>query len=263
MSGHALGFTALLSAGSMLLYSIVAWIFAVRLLLLARKNWSIPEVSLALGYLLIAGLGYPMAAASIGAWQALGETLALTTLIFACVILRVGLAGIFLFTWQTFRPKSMWGKSFFLTGAALLAADGLNSIARLLVAPGYDALVAIAGSGGSITLSIMLSALAFGWPAAESLSYHFKLRRRRALGLADPVVANRFLLWGIACTSSVFISLVNAGTAFFGLNLLENRPAMMTSALLGVLNSVLLILAFLPPVPYLRFIRRRAAAEQT
>jgi hypothetical protein len=82
------------------------------------------------------------------------------------------------------------------------------------------------------------------------------------LGLADPVVVNRFLLWGIACTSSLFISLVNVATALVGLSIVQYQPAMITSALLGVVNSILLILAFLPPASYLRFIRGRAGVMQ-
>ena len=124
----------------------------------------------------------------------------------------------------------------------------------------YEAAVLVAGAGPVIAMSL-LSALAFGWPAAESLAYHAKLRRRRALGLADPIVVNRFLLWGIACATSLFISLVNAAAALLGLGIFY-QPAMVTSALLGVMNSVLLILSFLPPVPYLRFIRRRWQAAQ-
>ena len=40
--------------------------------------------------------------------------------------------------------------------------------------------------------------LAFAWGGFEALRYFFLLRRRQALGLADPVVTNRFLLWAIA-----------------------------------------------------------------
>ena len=35
------------------------------------------------------------------------------------------------------------------------------------------------------------------WGAAESLRYFSMMRRRAKLGLADPLVTNRFLLWGL------------------------------------------------------------------
>ena len=262
MSGQSIGFVELLSAVSLLSYSIFAWVFATRLLSRARKSGSLPEVSLATGYLLIAGLGYPMAAASIAAWTSLGETLARAVLLMGCVILRIGLAGIFVFTWRTFRPEGGWARALCFGGILLLTLDGSYAVAQLFATTGYEAVVVIAGSGPVIAVSILLSALAFGWPAAESLTYYAKLRRRRALGIADPIVVNRFLLWGIACASSLIVSLANAATALLGLSILEYQPTILTSALLGVMNSMLLILAFLPPAPYLRFIRNRWQTAQ-
>jgi hypothetical protein len=125
-------------------------------------------------------------------------------------------------------------------------------------APSYAAAAVFAGTGPATVAIVALTAVVFGWPAAESLGYYVKLRRRQTLGLADPVVVNRFLLWGIACASSVFIAFVNVGAALAGRNIMEFQPAMIISATLGVMNSTLLILAFLPPAPYLRFVRRRA-----
>ena len=44
---------------------------------------------------------------------------------------------------------------------------------------------------------------------------------------------------------------------------MEYPPAMITSGTLGIVNSILLILAFIPPAPYLRFVRRRAGLAVT
>jgi len=229
---------------------------------MVRGSWPLPEVSLATGYLLIAGLGYPMAAASVAGGDFLGETNALAVLIVGSIIMRFGLAGIFVFTWKTFRPDAGWARTLTFVGIALLAINGAHGITALLAAPSYEAAVVFAGSGSPTVSIVALTAVVFGWPAAESLGYYVKLRRRQALGLADPVVVNRFLLWGIACASSVFIAFVNVATAVAGLNIMEFRPAMLTSASLGVMNSILLILAFLPPAAYRRFIRRRAGMSE-
>jgi hypothetical protein len=40
-------------------------------------------------------------------------------------------------------------------------------------------------------------ALGYGWATAELFRCYFQMRRRRALGLADPIVTNRVLLWGL------------------------------------------------------------------
>jgi hypothetical protein len=263
MNGAPLGFAELLTAVSLLGYSLFAWIFAVRLLRMVRGTWSLPEVSLATGYLFVAGIGYPMVAAGIGAWESLGETTSLSIQIVGGLVLRVGLAGIFVFTWQTFRAEASWAKALTIVGVLLLTANAVHGIAGLSAAPSFEAAVSFAGTGPPTIASIALAALAFGWPAAESLGYYLKLRRRQALGLADPVVVNRFWLWGIACASSVFVSCVNIAAAVAGRNLMEYQPAMITSATLGIVNSILLILAFLPPAPYLRFVRRRAGVSDT
>jgi hypothetical protein len=259
--GASLGFAELLTAVSMLVYSLFAWIFAVRLLHMVRGTWPIPEISLATGYLFIAGIGYPMVAASIGAWKSLGDTTALSIQIVGTLILGVGLAGILVFTWQTFRAEAGWAKALTIVTILLLAANAAHGIAALSSAPSFEAAIVIVGSGRRAIPSIALAALAFGWPAAESLAYYFKLRRRQALGMADPTVVNRFLLWGIACASSVFIAGVNIAATVAGRNIMEYQPAMIISATLGVMNSILLILAFLPPAPYLRFVRRRAGVS--
>jgi len=252
------GFAEILSALGMLVYSLFAWIFALRLLNTVRGTWSIPDASVATGYLFIAGIGYPMVAASIAAWETLGDATALSLHIAGTLILRVGVAGIFVFTWQTFRAEAGWAKALTSAAILMLAAVTVHGIAELASAPRFDAAVALVTSGPAAVASIALAALAFVWPAAESLGYYAKLRRRQALGLANPVVVNRFLLWGIACSSSVFVAGVNIAATVAGQNILEYQPAMIVSATLGIGNSILLILAFLPPAPYLRFVRRRA-----
>ena len=51
--------------------------------------------------------------------------------------------------------------------------------------------------------------VAMGWIAIESLRYRSLLLRRLALGLADPVLINRFGLWGSGCAAA---SLSSIGT---------------------------------------------------
>jgi hypothetical protein len=40
--------------------------------------------------------------------------------------------------------------------------------------------------------------LPLGWVGVEGLLKHVRARRRTALGLCEPIVSNRFLLWGLA-----------------------------------------------------------------
>jgi hypothetical protein len=61
-----------------------------------------------------------------------------------CVILRIGLAGIFVFTWQTFRPESGWARALCSSAILLLTLDGSYAVAQLFVTTGYAAIVVIA-----------------------------------------------------------------------------------------------------------------------
>jgi hypothetical protein len=90
--------------------------------------------------------------------------------------------------------------------------------------------------------------------------YHRQLRRRLALGMADPLVANRVLLWAIYALSATFVVAVQA---FYHLtlgNTLGHPVPLLASALGGSLSSVAVYLAFLPPASYLRLVQARADA---
>jgi hypothetical protein len=64
---------------------------------------------------------------------------------------------------------------------------------------------------------VVTLALVFAWTAAQSLAYHAMLRGRVALGIADPVVANRVLLWAIAGIATVVLYAVIAASMLAGL----------------------------------------------
>jgi hypothetical protein len=95
----------------------------------------------------------------------------------------------------------------------------------------------------------------FLWSAVEAFRYHAMLRRRLALGLADAVVTNRVLLWGLtggsAAAALVTITLLRL------LDVTYSAPiALFTAAVCGLVASSSLYLAFLPPAAYLRWLER-------
>jgi hypothetical protein len=103
------------------------------------------------------------------------------------------------------------------------------------------------------------------WVAFEPLVYFTRLRRRVRLGLAEPLVAERMLLWG--CGSLARASLTFAGPiakAFLdGRGEAERLSAgavvLVVTTLLGLVTSVTYWLAFQPPRVYLRWVAARAA----
>jgi hypothetical protein len=69
------------------------------------------------------------------------------------------------------------------------------------------------------------------------------------IGLADPLVANRFLLWGIGTLATLLVSLLYIGAQFLG-------HYEMPASLIGISSTLVLAsaiaewLAFFPPRSY-------------
>ncbi len=102
--------------------------------------------------------------------------------------------------------------------------------------------------------------LAYVWCFAEASSYYRNMKKRRAHGLADPVVTNRLLLWsGYAATGMITEFLYMTGAAIAGS---EGSYPFIFDAIMIVMTtagSLLILLAFFPPPAYLRWVARRAA----
>jgi hypothetical protein len=82
------------------------------------------------------------------------------------------------------------------------------------------------------------------------------MRRRVRVGLGDPVVANRFLLWAVAGSLQVIADAVSAWALHGGSDLTTDPAAVLATSLVGVVNSGLLVLIFVPPLAYTRRLMR-------
>jgi hypothetical protein len=97
------------------------------------------------------------------------------------------------------------------------------------------------------------------WSAAESYRYWLAMRRRVAIGLADPLVANRFFLWG---TGSVFTTCATWTASIPFLFVLSDPeavaaitpPVRIVTAIAGIGSVSCSLFAFLPPAWYKRMI---------
>jgi hypothetical protein len=106
-----------------------------------------------------------------------------------------------------------------------------------------------------------LYAVTFGWASLESLRYYGVMRRRRSLGLVDPVVANRFLVWGAGGGSSCLLTFALSVVIATRSEIAIADPFVswfLVSA--GFLNALFWWLTFAPPTSYQRWIRGGAAA---
>ena len=101
--------------------------------------------------------------------------------------------------------------------------------------------------------------LPFGWAGSEAFAQYRQARRRVRLGLCDPLVCNRFLLWALFGAMQVSLSLVllpqyvNYETT--------NQFTAMWDALYGAIEiaSIAVIwVVFFAPVFYQRWIKGNA-----
>jgi hypothetical protein len=155
-----------------------------------------------------------------------------------------------------FRPAERWARWLALGGSIGLAG---------LWAAGFAAGAYRDDSSFFLLLPVYASYL---WVFLESFRYYRMQRRRRALGLADPVLANRFLLFAI-WTGSVFaitvlgvagsLAQLASGSYHDGGGL--GDPVILgITRLLAVPIAVSIWLTFLAPARYHAWLRGRAAA---
>ena len=186
-------------------------------------------------------------------------------LAFAVFAMAVGAGAAYVFAWKTFLPDRARARGVAVAGYACLA-------------PGYavEALcegfapVVFAGPGhwngwtGRTAAMLGITVL--------SLRYWRMLRLRLRLGLADPVLTNRFLLWGVwaACSTLNYVADLASRALYWLLyDTVQPVPAHLAALVtptvavtmvLGAVSAVTLFLTFFPTPAYRRFVEARAAA---
>jgi len=218
-----------------------------RLLWRARYSRELPELCIGLAFLLAGCLGYVLnflsfqLAGALGPWAvplaALGQA-----------NLDLGTAALWIFTWRVFRAGQRWAR----TLVAVSLATTLLSYVGLGLATGFSARTYAVGW---FWLGFGVRWLSFLWTSAESLLYHRLMKRRLALGLAEPLVTNRLLLWGLASAAIALSFAVNLVNLLVGGEPFGPVPTLFMSGL-GLTTAVLIWLAFFPPARYRRRIQR-------
>ena len=164
-----------------------------------------------------------------------------------------GASAKFVFNWRVYHPHGAVARGIAIAAAAaLLGTFVWLGVGHAFVAPGPLA-----------PSSLSRSALQIGcllWGAGESFAYWTKMRRRVRLGLADPVVCNRFLMWAIGAFAAGWGTAVGLiAQIVTGAATLDGGWVMVSSSIHGLIAAIAIALAFIPPGFYLRFIRTRAS----
>ena len=264
---------ALISAAVTLFNLVLSVAIGLRLYRVAwREGGFGPEFWLAGFFLFAAFLG---AGLNISVYVGMAEpSLALNAfhgslvLMASCFTYCVGTAGLHMFIWLTFRRDSKRARTAAAVGSLVVwIAAGVQAITE-----GFSVKV-IPGIG---YWAFQLARNApYYWLAAESLSYYAAARRRARLGLADPLVTNRFLLlglWAVAWAAMGLSDVIARGLYVMSsgstteLRIDTAGPIILTTiaitSALGTLAAVTLALSFFPTRSYRRFIESRAAASR-
>ena len=217
----------------------------VRLVALAVRKGQAPELLIGLAVLGIGPVGFGLqTVAGLVDAHDLGETLATAS----AAAVAIGIWAKLIFNWLVYRRHSR------VALVAMIALAGAVAV-QLLAQP-------MRGSFLEATQDIRVGAargalqvVALGWGAAEALVYWAKLRRRARLGLADPVLTNRFLMWAISAAAAALGTAIGVTASLAtGKNMLQLPEIVASSSAHGFVAAIGMWLAFAPPRAYARWL---------
>jgi hypothetical protein len=236
----------------------VGVIVGFRLLALGWRTRQQPELLIALGLLLAAVIGAPLAAVGRAPGIAL-TPFGSTVFAAGLVAVQMGIAFFCIFTWLVFRRDALWATVLMVF---LVGLCGVEWLGIVQASASGDTLSVVLPRTRPWGISIVGTVAAvFAWTGFESLAHYRRLRRQLALGLADPVVTNRVWLWAVAGFATVALGTAIGGCMLAGLPPLRHPLPLAAIGVAALTASVCWGLAFLPPPAYLASIRRRAAAS--
>jgi hypothetical protein len=242
---------------------------AIRLLRLGARTRG-PERWLGVYFLFMWFVGFVLATVIYMGWSspslALPDTLRSVLHGIYVAASSFGLYGIFVFTQQVFRPTSVAARR------AVLAAGITMVLAWIAygVTEGFRVGVI---NGPAYWVGYAVRQAAIVWMAVESFLYWAQLRRRIDVGLAEPILVNRFLLWGVWAVAVSLMQLSDpiarlwywwiTGDAVHYQPEIGRPMTLLTlyaTAALGTVSGSALLLTFFPTAGYRRWLLARHAA---
>jgi hypothetical protein len=241
------------------IYLGAAFALAAHLLGRARRRRDLAPFLLGLHLLLAMGFGYLLCSAGMATafLSPQGSPRLVAGLLgtgYAATIL--GLCVALVFQRRVFWPTARWP----------LALMGAFVAAMLVGWSGYAASGQLATGryqGGFVWLLYAGMLATNLWVGIEPLVYHAKLRKRVPLGLAEPLVADRFLLWGLGSLARAAMILLGPLSQLVldrlgaDARLSYSSATLVLASLLGLATSVAYWLTFNPTAAYARWVVRR------
>jgi len=229
-------------------YSAVGLVVGLRLLRLARRTGEWPERLIGSAFLCGSMLGYPTLVAS-DRLRAVAPDPALALFFTGSTGLLVAAVCLLAFWQRVYHPDRIAARRTFLVGSVFLVvclfclmlthSAGAKAAANPWYLPG------LVGQGVAYALN--------GW---ASTRYWQMLRRRLSLGLVDPIVVNRILLWSAAAWAITLQYLYSTiRMAMTGESSVTGFGVALVSSL-GLVAAGTMLLAFFPPRSYLLWLER-------
>ena len=231
-----------------LIVPVVMSLLSLRLFRLAVRTRRLPEVLVGVYFLLV-----PFAISLAIRVDRFDPADAAAVRATSNGLFTLGGVALLLFAWSVFRPDATWAKALAWGGSAILVA---------VWAAGIPAGAYQTGSTGFLVLLPVFAS--YSWVFAESQRYYGLLRRRRKLGLVDPVLANRFLLFAIWTGCVVAITVLGVAGAVYQMlsggfqegGGLGNPVILGVTRVLSLPIVVSIWLTFLAPARYQAWLRR-------
>lgn len=248
---------------------VLAAIVGVRLLRLPVRSMLAPERLLGAYFVVALFAGGLLVTGAYAGWQANGslESPLWVVRLHAVgqVLLAIGYSCVLAFTWATFHRDRVWARALAAVGVLALAASYLGRVFVEGFAISID-------PGLYHWLAYAARLLGLAWMGVASLVYWRRIRRRVSLGLADPMVVNRFALWALFALTQILTAMsepmarllyaLSAGDAAASADGVQNvaggvmHMALLFSSFWGSTGVAILFLTFFPTQAYQRWVLR-------
>jgi len=224
---------------------VTSSVLGARLLRLARRTGELPELLMGVSFVVAGVVGYVLTIVGRPGAQDIPERVANACFGAGYACISAGVVLTYVFNWMVFHRRSR-------------VAAALTGVASLLVAatciPMVQARIAHLPPNALDWIGNCARMGSGAWGAWVAFAHAGRLRRRAALDLADPALANRFLLWGLTMAATFVIFLATS----LAVGPDANRMSAAHIALISTLTLAAAVaqwLAFFPPHAYLRWVR--------
>jgi hypothetical protein len=225
----------------------------IRLYLLSRRTRQTPEYLVALVFV---SWAFAFAIYDIPyLFTPEGEPVAPAAAYGSLLAVNVGSIALALFTREVFRKGERWATAL-VVAIALMMVWGAAGTAWV---GDWEQIDPVANPGywpqtvGALAPSV--------WMCIEGFIHYRNARKRRKLGLCEPLMCQNFLLWGVAGALWMGLDLVLVAQDHFYLNAGELSEALgIANGLLEIVPIAIMWLVFFPPAAYRRWIEGAAAA---